>query len=779
MMMKGGSSKRRTVVQEKEISPNISTDEGVQSPSPTAKVKTPERIQKEPEIVQHPAKVDYDFSRIKSVEDIDFMYVYLRDLWKEVAKVFKGSITEDDLFLKSRKLWFEKTFSKSDKKSKAEPDLLIKPHYIYSREEVDELQKRPKSFVTVIKNFMDKINLNNGLFDIDFIQQKYGEYYTDIRVQTPLIEGFNLRNSKYLQEIDEMKVDDYIKYQKSKRSMYLLDASTLDDTIKFAVNLDIGNFEEQLSELYNKVPSWIYCNRDGDLQSYLRKHIPGMTVPQIYLKVAGCWTGGHQENLSLRAVNINHGPGEVEWYCMEVDEAYRFNDYIMLEKNLNFLKLEGLWYIPLEEVLRRGFKVSKFVQQTGDIVVLAPGTLHWVRSYSHTVNSAWNLGEMNELQIKELLRRYDFNVRFHFRNLIPVKTLCLDLMNNAADKLDSIAFEILKARVLSFLEESLNLMKTIESLASQIEPDNLEINNMVMCSKCFGETFESWFYNDSNDKTEFDVESILCYKCASKVKRAEKLTCFIKYSEANIKHFMHKISGLNFKSAKKESYPLFPAFATPKFYIKSTVSEYYQEKHGKLVPLASDPISFEDPLNLVKEKFYLSRKSTTSANIFDKDALMYKIKKKEKLDIPEEIYPVNELSLIEQKVKNRFPGLVLPSDKPKPSEKTDLKTEVVKKAFEFFCKYEKNKLGIQVIEELYAEFSRDVKNSSGSIATLRSILKEDTFTDEFPLLMQKANCIFLFLEGKLNPEESMFILVEDKDINDKELFQKLQSVIAN
>lgn len=148
-----------------------------------------------------------------------------------------------------------------------------------------------------------------------------------------------------------------------------------------------------------------------------------MTVPQIYLKVAGCWTGGHQENLSLRAVNINHGPGEVEWYCMEVDEAYRFNEFIMLEKNLNLLKLEGLWYIPLEEVLKRGFKVSKFVQQTGDTVVLAPGTLHWVRSYSYTVNSAWNLGEMNERQITEMLRRYDFNLRYSFRVTLMLKRI--------------------------------------------------------------------------------------------------------------------------------------------------------------------------------------------------------------------------------------------------------------------------------------------------------------------------------------------------------------------
>lgn len=766
MMMKGGGgSKRRTIPLEKGASPTVSTDEGVQSPSPN---------EKGPEMVT--VKIEApDLSKIKKVEDINFLYIYLRNMWKDVIPHLDVTLSEEEVFVQARKLWFDKTFTTKDKK-KATPDLLIKPHYIYTEEEVAELQKEPKSYVTVIKNYLDKMNLNNKIFDIDFIQQKYGEYYTDIRVQTPLIEGFNLRSSKYLQEIGEMKVDDYVQYQKEKKFMSLLDASTLDETIKFAVNLDIGNFEEQLSELYNKVPEWIYCNRDSDLQGYLRKHIPGMTVPQIYLKVAGCWTGGHQENLSLRAVNINHGPGEVEWYCMEADEAYRFNEHIMLEKNLNFLKLEGLWYIPLEEVIKRGFKVSKFVQQTGDIVVLAPGTLHWVRSYSHTVNSAWNLGEMNEMQIKEMLRRYDFNVRYNFRNLIPMKTLCLDLINNASDKLDAEAFKILQNKVLAFLEESLNQMKSIENLASHIEPDNLEVNNMVMCSKCLGETFESWFYNDTNDRTEFDVDGILCFKCASKVKRPEKLTCFLKYSETQIKNFMQKLSAMSYKSAKKETYPLYSPFSTPKFYIKSTVSEFFQMNNGNLVRLTSDPNAFDDPLDLVKEKFYLSRKSTSNSNIFDKDALMYKIKKKEANETPKE-KEINELTMIEHKLKNRFPDLVLPFAKPEIHQ-NDLTTQIIKKAVDYFGKYEKNKLGVQVMDGLYKTYCDEIKVSSGEISILRSCLKEDLFTEDYPAMQQKAYCVFLFFEGKLAREAAAFILVEDSEIKDKVFLDRLMSFVC-
>ena len=83
--------------------------------------------------------------------------------------------------------------------------------------------------------------------------------------------------------------------------------------IKFGVNLDIGNWKEQCAELYNKVPSGMCCSSEDDILFYLRQHINGMTVPQLYIKVAHCWTGAHEENLRFRAINFNHGPGDCIW----------------------------------------------------------------------------------------------------------------------------------------------------------------------------------------------------------------------------------------------------------------------------------------------------------------------------------------------------------------------------------------------------------------------------------------------------------------------------------
>jgi hypothetical protein len=55
---------------------------------------------------------------------------------------------------------------------------------------------------------------------------------------------------------------------------------------------------------------------ESDGLSYLDSYIDGCNVPQIYLKVKGCWTGGNQENASMSSFNINHGPGELEWMSL-------------------------------------------------------------------------------------------------------------------------------------------------------------------------------------------------------------------------------------------------------------------------------------------------------------------------------------------------------------------------------------------------------------------------------------------------------------------------------
>lgn len=46
-----------------------------------------------------------------------------------------------------------------------------------------------------------------------------------------------------------------------------------------------------------------------------------------------------------------------------------------------------------------GIPVRKVIQKPGDIIILGPGTLHWVRSYGISLQSAWNFMPKNLLQL--------------------------------------------------------------------------------------------------------------------------------------------------------------------------------------------------------------------------------------------------------------------------------------------------------------------------------------------------------------------------------------------
>ena len=69
-----------------------------------------------------------------------------------------------------------------------------------------------------------------------------------------------------------------------------------------------------------RMPTVMALNSDRDLLRSLGHPILGMNQAQLYLKVAGCRTPGHQENNNFCSVNINLGPGDCEWFA--VDYAY-------------------------------------------------------------------------------------------------------------------------------------------------------------------------------------------------------------------------------------------------------------------------------------------------------------------------------------------------------------------------------------------------------------------------------------------------------------------------
>ena len=68
---------------------------------------------------------------------------------------------------------------------------------------------------------------------------------------------------------------------------------------------------------------------DFDLLSYLDHDIPGCSIPQMYFKAPGCWTGGHQENVSMSALNINHGPDYSEWFTLDLQYVEKLREQLI------------------------------------------------------------------------------------------------------------------------------------------------------------------------------------------------------------------------------------------------------------------------------------------------------------------------------------------------------------------------------------------------------------------------------------------------------------------
>ncbi|XP_073215112.1 lysine-specific demethylase 6A isoform X8 [Lepidochelys kempii] len=93
-------------------------------------------------------------------------------------------------------------------------------------------------------------------------------------------------------------------------------------TIKFGTNIDLSDDKKwklQLHEL-TKLPAFVRVVSAGNLLSHVGHTILGMNTVQLYMKVPGSRTPGHQENNNFCSVNINIGPGDCEWFV--VPESY-------------------------------------------------------------------------------------------------------------------------------------------------------------------------------------------------------------------------------------------------------------------------------------------------------------------------------------------------------------------------------------------------------------------------------------------------------------------------
>lgn len=203
--------------------------------------------------------------------------------------------------------------------------------------------------------------------------------------------------------------------------------------IAFGSNLNLSYLQTFQESLKSSFPAWLMCSSNDDMLRRLRQNVEGVNTPQIYVKVPGVWTGGHEENNRLRSINCNDGPGSSEWFSVESKYLNEVKALVLRDYQVDVLRNEGAWFPDPMWFASHKIPFMHGIQKPGDVVILKGATLHWVRSLGFATHYSWNIGLFMELdQITSAIERYHLNEELTktgspFQNLFPIKTFALDI----------------------------------------------------------------------------------------------------------------------------------------------------------------------------------------------------------------------------------------------------------------------------------------------------------------------------------------------------------------
>ncbi|XP_071076519.1 lysine-specific demethylase 6A-like isoform X4 [Desmodus rotundus] len=402
----------------------------------------------------------------------------------------------------------------------------------------------PKNPVTVIRGLAAALKLDLGLFSTKTLVEANNEHVVEVRTQLlqPSDENWDPTGTKKIWRCESNRshttIAKYAQYQASSFQESLREEnekrmqhkecsdneSTSSDfsgkrrkgpfkTIKFGTNIDLSDDKKwklQLHEL-TKLPAFVRVVSAGNLLSHLGHTILGMNTVQLYMKVPGSRTPGHQENNNFCSVNINIGPGDCEWFVVPEDYWGVLNDFCE-KNNLNFLM--SSWWPNLEELYEANVPVYRFIQRPGDLVWINAGTVHWVQAVGWCNNIAWNVGPLTACQYKLAVERYEWNKLQNVKSLVPMVHLSWNMARNIKVS-DPKLFEMIKYCLLKILKQCQTLREALIAAGKEIiwhgrtkdEPAHY-------CNICEVEVFDLLFVtNESNSQKTYIV---YCQDCARK-----------------------------------------------------------------------------------------------------------------------------------------------------------------------------------------------------------------------------------------------------------------------
>uniref|UniRef100_A0A1A7Z7X3 [histone H3]-trimethyl-L-lysine(27) demethylase n=1 Tax=Iconisemion striatum TaxID=60296 RepID=A0A1A7Z7X3_9TELE len=443
----------------------------------------------------------------------------------------------------------------------------------------------PKNPVTVIRGLAGSLRLNLGLFSTKSLVEANAEQAVEVRtqVQQPADENWNssgtgqtwpcessrsyttiakyaqYQASSFQESLQEEKGSDEEDDEEEKKPP--LSADTNKDSskessngeqkpigkiIKFGTNIDLSDpkrWKPQLQEL-QKLPAFMRVSSSGNMLSHVGHTILGMNSVQLYMKVPGSRTPGHQENNNFCSVNINIGPGDCEWFCVHENYWGAINDFC--EKH-GVDYLTGSWWPVLEDLYSANIPVYRFIQRPGDLVWINAGTVHWVQAVGWCNNIAWNVGPLNGYQYQVALERFEWNEVKKVKSIVPM----IHVSWNVARTLkitDPDTYKMIKHCLLQS-------MKHIQILRDQLVAEGKKISYQsrvkdepaYYCNECDLEVFNLLFVTcESSSRKTYVVH---CEDCARQ--RNPSLTNVVVLEQYRIEELMNVYDSFNLASSSR------------------------------------------------------------------------------------------------------------------------------------------------------------------------------------------------------------------------------------
>nr|XP_033704560.1 lysine-specific demethylase 6B isoform X5 [Tursiops truncatus] len=400
----------------------------------------------------------------------------------------------------------------------------------------------PRNPITVIRGLAGSLRLNLGLFSTKTLVEASGEHTVEVRtqVQQPSDENWDLTGTRQIWPCESSRshttIAKYAQYQASsfQESLQQEEKESEDEEseepdsttgtppssapdpknhhiIKFGTNIDLSDakrWKPQLQELL-KLPAFMRVTSTGNMLSHVGHTILGMNTVQLYMKVPGSRTPGHQENNNFCSVNINIGPGDCEWFA--VHEHYWETISAFCDRH-GVDYLTGSWWPILDDLYASNIPVYRFVQRPGDLVWINAGTVHWVQATGWCNNIAWNVGPLTAYQYQLALERYEWNEVKNVKSIVPMIHVSWNVARTVKIS-DPDLFKMIKFCLLQSMKhcqvQRESLVRAGKKIAYQ---GRVKDEPAYYCNECDVEVFNILFVTSENGSR--NTYLVHCEACA-------------------------------------------------------------------------------------------------------------------------------------------------------------------------------------------------------------------------------------------------------------------------